>query len=102
MKAIELSEATGTLSDYGKARRKDTLVLTRRGKPVAAVVPVEDVDDWEDLVVGSHPDFVALIERSRRLYKPGTGIPLEEMRRRYGLPRRAAAKRLRPAGRRSR
>ena len=100
MKAIELSEATGTLSDYAKARRKDTLVLTPRGKPVAAVVPVEDVDDWEDLVVGSHPDFVALIERSRRLYKPGTGIPLDEMRRRYGLPR--TRKRLHPAGRRSR
>ena len=102
MKAIEMSNATGTLADYAKAGRKDTLVLTRRGKPVAAVVPVEDVDDWEDLVVGSHPDFVALIERSRRLYKPGTGISLEEMRRRYGLPRRAARKRLHPAGRRSR
>lgn len=102
MKAIELSDATGTLSDYAKARRKDTLVLTRRGKPVAAVVPVEDVDDWQDLVVRSHPDFVALIERSRRPSKPGTGIPLEEMRRRYGLPRGAARKRLHPEARRAR
>src|SRR5688572_22708184 len=97
MKAIELADATGTLADYAKARRKGTLVLTRRGKPVAAVVPVEDVEDWEDLVVGSHPDFVALIERSRRLYKPGTGIPLEEMRRRYGPPRKTARKRSAPA-----
>jgi len=102
MKAIELSEATGTLSDYAKQGRKDTLVVTRRGKPLAAVVPIEDVEDWEDLVVGSHPDFVALIERSRRLYKPGTGIPLEEMRRRHGLPRKAARKRLQPGRRRSR
>ena len=41
--------------------------------------------------------FIALIERSRALYKPGTGVPLEEIRRKYGLPkpRKASRKRAR-------
>ncbi|HKC11634.1 MAG TPA: hypothetical protein VKI41_06215 [Vicinamibacteria bacterium] len=85
MKALELTESPKALSECAKEARKETVVLTRRGKPVAAVVGVGGLD-WEDLVVGSDPDFLALIARSRRLYKPGTGIPLEEMRRRYGLP----------------
>ncbi len=98
MKAIEIEETTGTLLAFANAAQKDTLVVTRRGRPVAAVVSVGDID-WEDLVVGSHPDFVALIERSRRLYKPGSGIPLEEMRRRYApqRPRRRAARQRRAA-----
>ena len=35
MKAVEITDAT--LADYGRRPRKDTWVLTRRGKPVAAV-----------------------------------------------------------------
>jgi hypothetical protein len=76
-------------------------VLTRRGKPVAAVVASGGVD-WENLAVGSDPDFLALIERSRRRYKPGSGRPIEEVRRRYGLPPRPARKRAAPPRRRSR
>lgn len=99
MKAVELTE--GALSDCAKEARKETVVLTRRGKPVAAVVGIGGLD-WEDLVVGSDPDFLSLIERSRRLYKPGSGIPLEEMRRRYGLPAKPARKRAARPHRRSR
>jgi hypothetical protein len=38
MKAVEITQATFT--EYGRRPRKDTWVLTRRGKPVAAVVPI--------------------------------------------------------------
>ncbi len=98
MRAVQLTEATGPLSECARRAREETVVLMRRGKPVAAVVTVGSLD-WEDLVVGSDPDFVALIERSRRLYKPGAGIPLERIRRRYGLPSRPTRK---PVARRRR
>jgi len=41
--------------------------------------------DREDVVVSTDSRFIALIERSRALYKPGTGIPLEEIKRKYAI-----------------
>jgi hypothetical protein len=94
VKAVELTEATETVSVYAEEARKQTVVLTRRGKPVAAVVGLGGLD-WEDLVVGSDPDFITFMELSRRLHKPGTGIPIEEVRRRYGLASKPTPQRTR-------
>ena len=63
-----------------------------------ALMPIENAD-LETVSLSTDPRFIALIERSRALYKPGTGIPLEEIRRKYGLerkPRKAARKPARP------
>jgi len=35
--------------------------------------------------LSTDPRFIALIERSRARYKPGTGIRLEEIKRKYGI-----------------
>jgi hypothetical protein len=55
----------------------------RRGKPLAAVVPL-DTDDWEDFVVSQDPGFVEVIRRSEARHKAEGGITLGEMRRKYG------------------
>lgn len=85
---------------YTKKALKEPVVVTRGGKPVAALTAL-DADDWEDLVVSTDPRFIAFIERSRALHKPGTGIALEDIRRKYGLPpkprRKLARKRARKA-----
>ena len=54
-------------------------------------MPIENAD-LETVTLSIDPRFIALIERSRALYKPGTGIPLEEIRRKYGLDRKPRAK----------
>ena len=100
MKAVELTDE-GALSDCVRKAQKETVVLTKRGRPVAAVVSVDSLD-WEDLVVGSDRIFLSLLERSRRHYKAGSGIPLEELRRREGLPPTPARKRATRPHRRSR
>jgi prevent-host-death family protein len=89
VKTVELSEATGSLSEYAKKARKDGLVLTRRGRPVAMLVSV-DSSDVESLSVSTNPDFLAIIERSRVRCKPGSGISTDEMRRRLAERRRKA------------
>ena len=71
--------------------KKDTVVLTRRGKPVAALVPV-DPDQWEDWVVSTNPDFIEIIERSEARYKAEGGISMDEIRRKYGLERKPVRK----------
>ena len=84
MKTVEIAEATAPLSEYARRARKDTVVVTRRGKPLAAVVPL-DSDDWEDFVVSQDPGFIEVIKRSEARYKAEGGISLDEMRRKYAL-----------------
>lgn len=81
MKTIELSEATGPLSEYASRAHHEAVVVTEKGKPVAALVSVEEVD-LEALSLGTNSDFLALIERSRARCRPGAGISTEEMRAR--------------------
>lgn len=81
MKTIELSEATGPLSEYAERAHGEALVVTERGRPVAALVPVEELD-LESLSLGTNPEFLALIEESRSRCRAGTGISTDEMRTR--------------------
>jgi prevent-host-death family protein len=95
VKTVEMAEATAPLAEYARQARKHTVVVTRRGKPLAAVVPL-DPDDWEDFVVSQDPGFIE-IKRSEERYKTEGGISIEAVRRKYGLPPKPARKTLRKA-----
>ncbi|MEX2141006.1 MAG: type II toxin-antitoxin system prevent-host-death family antitoxin [Pirellulales bacterium] len=93
MNRIEINKATDPLADYVEAARKVPLVVTRRGKPLVAIVSV-DQTDMECLSLGTNPDFLALIERSRAQIAKGQGVSSDEVRRRLSLPqKRKTAKR---------
>ena len=94
MKTVEMIDATAPLSEYARRARRGTVVVTRRGKPLAAVVPLDSYD-WEDFVVSQDRGFVEVIQRSEARYKAEGGISLEEMRRKYGLEPRTQARRKR-------
>ena len=98
MKTLEMEQATGELSSYAEQVQEEPVVVTDHGKPVMALIAIEDAD-LETVSLSTDPRFIALIERSRALYKPGTGVPLEEIRRKYGLPkpRKATRRRARKA-----
>lgn len=81
MKTVDISEATRSLGDYARRVSREPVIVTARGKPVAALVSVKGVD-WETVQVSMHPKFLAIIERSRRRHKAEGGISSEEMRRR--------------------
>jgi len=89
MMRVELADATESLSEYTRKARKEPVVVTRHGKPVAMLRSLTE-DEWEDFVVSTDPRFIALIERSRARYKPGTGIPLAEIMRKYGIKPKAS------------
>lgn len=96
MRTVEISEAADSLPEYGRRKRGETWVLMRRGRPVAAVVPLDD-EDYFSMRLANDPRFIALIERSRASYKATGGISLDEMRRKYGVskPRRRSPSRKR-------
>ena len=84
MKTIEMSEATAPLAEYAQEVGKEPLILTVDGRPVAALVPIENAD-LETVTLSAHPEFLALIERSRARQRAEGGVSGEEIRRRLGL-----------------
>jgi antitoxin (DNA-binding transcriptional repressor) of toxin-antitoxin stability system len=92
MKAVEITEAT--LTDYQRARpRRDTWVLTHRGKPVAAVVPISSGTDLESFGLSHNPRFIEIVNRSWKSYLEDGGVSFEEMRRRRAPARRSPRRR---------
>jgi len=85
VKTVELERATAPLAEYVRRARKEGVVVTRRGKPVATVTAVAKGADWESLAIGTHPKFLAIIERSRRAHRERGGISSDEMRRHFGI-----------------
>ena len=101
--AVELTEATASLSDYARRAGQQTVVVTRKGKPVATLIAAGSHTDLENVAVTTDPAFVAMIERSRRLYPAGTGLTTEQVREQLGLepPKPSGRRRKRRSRRRS-
>jgi hypothetical protein len=87
---VEMTEAPESVKSWVARARKVPVVLTMKGRPVAAVTPLDE-GDWERLVVSCHPAFRRMIEESRERCRAGQGISTEEMRRRLKRRRTAAA-----------
>ncbi len=82
MGAIATGKARENFSDlvnrsaYGKER----IVLTRRGKSVAAVVPIEDLELLEEI-----EDRLDVEAARKALAEPGENLPLDDVKRLLGL-----------------
>lgn len=82
MTSIAITEARDDLAElvnratYGGER----VILTRRGKPVAAIISAEDLAFFEEL---EDADDIRAAEAA--LAEPGDSIPFEEVLRQHGL-----------------
>jgi len=84
MKTVEMAKAIAPLAEYARDVNKEPMIITVRGKPVAALVSVENAD-LETITLSVNPQFIALIERSRARQRAEGGISSEDMRRRLGV-----------------
>jgi antitoxin (DNA-binding transcriptional repressor) of toxin-antitoxin stability system len=82
MKRVEKVDATGTLAEYAENAKTDPVIVTDPGRPVAALVPIENAD-LETVTLITHPQFVDLIERSRARVAREGAISSAEMRRKF-------------------
>ncbi len=87
MKTIEMGMATAPLAEYAQNVDKEPVILTQKGRPVAALVVIEN-PDVETVTLSTNPQFLALIERSRLRQKSEGGISSGEIRRRLRLKRK--------------
>jgi len=82
MKVVEKADATRSLADYAGEIDSGPVVVTSQGRPVAALVPIENAD-LETVALSTNRQFLELIERSRTRVQAEGGLSGEEMRRRF-------------------
>jgi antitoxin (DNA-binding transcriptional repressor) of toxin-antitoxin stability system len=92
MKKVTIQKANASLAKYATTLQGEPLVVTAGGRPIAALVPVEGVD-LESLAVGTNPDFIELIERSRRQFRNRRSTSLSDLRKELSIPMPSADKR---------
>jgi antitoxin (DNA-binding transcriptional repressor) of toxin-antitoxin stability system len=81
MKTMEVPSGHKQLQDAIRQGEEETVVLTRRGKPIAAVVPMKGMDA-ESLRMSTSKKFLTILRRSFRQLDKGRSISLAEMKRR--------------------
>lgn len=79
MKRVALAKASQPLSEYASALDDDIVVVTKGGRPLAALVPLKNTDR-ESLALSTHPEFLALIKKARAEVAAGRVLTLEQMR----------------------
>jgi len=84
MKIVELAEAGALLFEYARKSGKELVIVTAGGKPVAALLPIENAD-METVSLSVNERFLELIERSRARQMEEGGIPSSEVRRHLGV-----------------
>lgn len=80
MRTLSLTKATKPLSEYARKIKNDVLILTSDGNPVAAVISLKNMD-WESVSLGFNPEFMKIVGKSRKEFKAGKKLTLDEMKR---------------------
>jgi hypothetical protein len=88
MKVIELGKKHSSLPALLRLLKKQPLVLTKNGKPLAALLDVAR-DDLETLSLRTNSKFRDYLRRCRARHQTEGGTALETLRVKYGLPARA-------------
>lgn len=78
MKTASVAALKAHLNDYLEQSQQGPVIVTRSGKPVAALVALTDNDELERLMLSQSPKFRAIVERSCRQIEETGGIPHEQ------------------------
>jgi hypothetical protein len=78
MKAMKLPKELQTFLDVAETAEEETLVFTKKKRPVAALVSLRKVDR-ESLALSTNPQFLKIIEAARKEVRTGKTISLEAL-----------------------
>jgi len=84
VQALDITKATRPLADYASQAERGPIVVTTHGRPILAVVAIENAD-LETISLSTNPQFMALIQRSRARQEREGGISSDEMKHRFSL-----------------
>jgi antitoxin (DNA-binding transcriptional repressor) of toxin-antitoxin stability system len=80
VKIMTVFEAKNHFSRAPRVAAKDVVIVTRRGKPVAAIQRITE-DDLEDFLLERSEAFWKMIGRARK----GKSVSLEKVRKKLGI-----------------
>ncbi len=80
MKTIDLKDATEPLAEYVKRMEGEEITIVHKGVPLAVLRPAGN-DDYESVQMSTNPQFIELLERSRKSIREGRGFSTEEMKK---------------------
>ena len=78
MKIASQNEVAADFAAYLKASKSGPVVITNKGKPVAVIVRAEAAEDVERLLMGHSRKLQKLLERARKRFREGQGIPHDQ------------------------
>jgi len=84
MKTLDVEKATAPLAQYVRGVKKEPVIVTAHGKPVAVLVYIASAD-VERATLSTHPKLLAILKHSLARLKAEGGISSREMRRRLGM-----------------
>jgi hypothetical protein len=79
---IDLKDATESLAEYVKHMEGEPITIMHKGVALAILAPAGN-DDYESVQMSTNPEFIALLERSRKSYREHGGIAAEEVRKMF-------------------
>jgi prevent-host-death family protein len=94
MKIASIADVKAKLSAYVKASGQSPVVITRNGKAVAAIVPVEDEEDLERLMLGYSTKLRAILSAARDRIRAGKGVPHDRFWKEAAAAKRGKSRRL--------
>ena len=78
MKIASVADVKANLSAYIKASEDELVVITKNGKPVAVLLPMEDDDELERLALAYSRRFQAILHEAREQIQATGGIPHDD------------------------
>ncbi|HEV3443840.1 MAG TPA: hypothetical protein VG099_04310 [Gemmataceae bacterium] len=92
MNVVPLEKTNLTLPGAADLAKSGTVILTKNGKPLAAIKHLTGLD-WESLALTDNPRFQALIDESRRAYHKEGALSLAQVCQELGLKVKSRAPR---------
>lgn len=83
--SISIAEAKGKLTSVIRQAESGPVLLTRHGKPAAAIIGFESEDDYFDWRLENDPRFRTAIEASLQQAADGKLTSLRDLRRELSL-----------------
>ena len=99
MKTASAAQIAAHFHDYLEASRRQPVLVTRNGKPVAVLVAVQDKAEAEQLAVGRLRSLRSIFAEAHEQIEKGGGFPMSSSGSRSSNPDAPSA--LHPRGARS-
>ncbi len=78
MRIASIADIKARFSAYLKESENGPVIVTRKGRPVAVLLGIQDEDEIERLVLAHSPKFQAILEKSRQQIRDGEWLSAED------------------------